>query len=163
MRPYRFLTVLLALVTIVGLPGSGWAQAGAGRADKRPTPDETAVHDYVLSMDNVTRYAEAMKKIQAGGPPPAASAEMQKIQAANVYSVEKADMMAKSPQVAAAFKALGITPRDFVLLPLTVQLAGTIASAGDNPKMKAAFSYITAAQIQFVKDHKADLEKAGLM
>jgi len=62
MRPYRFLTVLLALVTIVGLPGYGWAQAGAGRrGDAGPTPDETAVHDYVLSMDKVAKYAEAMQ------------------------------------------------------------------------------------------------------
>jgi hypothetical protein len=69
-------------------------------------------------------------------------------------------MMEKSPHLAALFKTLNITPREFVLIPLTIMSAGV---AAQYPAQAAAkLSYVTPAQIQFFKDHQADLEKWGM-
>jgi hypothetical protein len=134
--------------------------AAAEQKKTAPDPDEAAVHDYVLTVEKAQHYADVMKKFQQSPPDPAAAAEMQKINQANVYNVEKAAMMEKSPQIMAAFKALNLAPRDFVLIPLAVQTASFAASAPNNGG--AAFAYVNPANIAFVKAHKADLEKWGL-
>lgn len=125
-----------------------------------PTPDEKAIHDYVLTVDKAEKYAAFMKKFQTAAPDPAVAAEMQKIRDVNAYNVEKADMMAKSPKLAALFAGSGITPRDFVLLPLTIMSAAAVAQYPERAATR--MPYVTPNQVQFYKDHKADLEKWGL-
>lgn len=125
-----------------------------------PTPDEKAIHDYVLTVDKAEKYAAFMKKFQAAAPDPAVAAEMQKIQDVNAYNVEKADMMAKSPKLSALFAGSGITPRDFVLLPLTIMSAAVVAQYPQQGSTR--MPYVTPQQVQFYKDHKGDLQKWGL-
>lgn len=125
-----------------------------------PTPDEQAIHQYVLTVDKAEKYAAFMKKIQTASADPGVAAEMQKIRDVNAYNVEKADMMAKSPKLSALFSGSGITPRDFVLLPLTIMSAAVVAQYPQQGSTK--MSYVTPQQVQFYKDHKADLEKWGL-
>ena len=154
------LIAVMALSTIMTLAVSspGFAQAGA-RKTEGPTPDEKAMHDYVLTVDKMQKYGGLMKKVQQSNGDPAVAAEMQKITDVDAYNVEKADMMAKSPKLMALFGGTGLTPRDFVLIPLTIMSAGTVAQ---NPSAAATMPYITPAQVQFYKDHKADLAKWGL-
>jgi hypothetical protein len=153
--------MILSLVVSVAIAlASSGSTVQPQKSPAGPTPDEKAIHDYVLTVDKVEKYASFMKRIQTGGADPAVAAEMQKIRDMNVYNVEKADMMAKSPKLASLFTGSGITPRDFVLLPLTIMSAAVVAQYPEQGATKMA--YVTPQQVQFYKDHKADLEKWGL-
>jgi hypothetical protein len=123
--------------------------------------DETTIHDYVLTMDKVKAYAAFAQKAQAAAQAdPALAAAMQKVNAADVSNTQKVAMMEKSPQVAAFFKASGITPHDFVFTPMTILTAGLGIAARDAKRQPP--SYITAANMKFVRDHKAELDKLNL-
>jgi hypothetical protein len=134
---------------------------GAGHPDKGPNPDEPAIHDYVLSMDKIKKYAEVSKKLEAAAKSdPAMAAEMKKIEDADLYNVDKAAMMEKSPRLAAALMSNGITARDFVFTPLTTFTA-TIGIAAEDAK-KQPPAYINPVNIKFVRAHKDELEKLNL-
>ena len=152
--------MLLSLVASVAIALASSASVEPQKSSAGPTPDEKAIHDYVLTVDKAEKYAAFMKKFQTATPDPAAAAEMQKIRDVNAYNVEKADMMAKSPKLAALFTGSGITPRDFVLLPLTIMSAAVVAQYPQQGSTK--MSYVTPDQVQFYKAHKGDLEKWGL-
>jgi hypothetical protein len=151
--------ILSLLVSVAIAFASSGSTVQPRKSPAGPTPDEKAIHDYVLTVDKAEKYAAFMKKIQTGGADPAVAAEMQKIRDVNAYNVEKADMMARSPKLASLFTGSGITPRDFVLLPLTIMSARVVAQ---NPQSSAKMPYVTPQQVQFYKDHQADLEKWGL-
>jgi len=155
----RAIGVSLSLAALLGFAVSAQAQARTKNAAGFD-PDEQAMHDYVLTVDGCQRYGQAMQKVQGMQQDPAVAAEMRKVQDANVYNVEKAAMIEKSPKLAAAFKTLGISPRDFVLIPLTVMSAGVAAQYPD--RAAKTMPYVTSQQVQFVKDHKDDLERWGL-
>ncbi len=156
--PRRVAVLFVALLTLAfAVPAE--IRANEQKAES-PTPDERAMHEYVLTVDKVQKYADLMKKVQQGGVDPAVSAEMQKITDVDAYNVEKADMMAKSPKLMAVFGGSGLTPRDFVLIPLTVMSASMAAQYPD--RAAKTMPYITPEQIKFVKEHKADFAKWGL-
>jgi hypothetical protein len=69
-------------------------------------------------------------------------------------------MMEKSPHVAAFFKSSGMTPHDFVFTPMTILTAGLGIAAQDAKRQPP--NYITPANMKFVRDHKAELEKLNL-
>ena len=87
-------------------------------------------------------------------------AEMKKVEDTDVYLMEKAALMEKSPHIAAFLKANGITAREFVLIPMTVATAGMANAAQDLKGKPPAF--VNPANMQFARDHKADLEKLEL-
>jgi len=112
-------------------------------------------------MDEIKKYAEVSKKLEAAAKSdPVMAAEMKKIEDADVYNVDKAAMMEKSPHVAAALKSNNITARDFVLTPMTAFTAAIGIAAEDAKKEPPAF--INPENIKFVREHKAELEKLDL-
>ncbi len=126
-----------------------------------PTPDETAVHDYILTVEKAQRYQEVATKFEEAGEKDAdLKAELEKVSATNVYNVEKIALLEKSPHAAAWFKRMNYPIRDFVLLPLTAMSAGLAATLPENGRAK--LPYVNPVNIQFCKDHKADLKKWGL-
>ena len=130
-------------------------------AAKGPNPDEPAIHDFILTMDKVNKYAALSKKLQAAaGSDPVMAAEMKKVEDTDVYLMEKAALMEKSPHTAAFLKANGMTAREFVLIPMTVITAG-MANATQDLKGKPP-AFVNPANMQFARDHKADLEKLEL-
>lgn len=141
-------------------PLSAVAQGG-GHPDKGPNPDEPAIHDYVLTMDKIKKYAEASKKLDAAAKSDSATAsEMKKIEDADVYTVDKAALMEKSPSLSAILKKYDLTARDFVLTPLTAFTAAIGIAAEDAKKEPP--HYINPVNIKFVRDHKDELEKLNL-
>ena len=152
---WTFLAAALAI-----MPSLALAQ-GAGHPDNGPNPDEPAVHDYVLSMDKIRKYAEFSKKIEAAAKSdPALAAEMKKIEDADVYNVDKAAMLEKSPRLAAALRSNDFAARDFVFTPLTAFTAAIGIAAEDAKKQPPA--YVNPTNIKFVRDHKQELEKLNL-
>ncbi|HEX9366854.1 MAG TPA: hypothetical protein VF921_09510 [Vicinamibacterales bacterium] len=154
---WRLVRVLPMLLVAAGVSIHGSAQA-------KPTggldPDETAMRDYVLTVDKAQRYMDVARKMEgAGQQDPALAAEMKRVQDTDVYNVEKAGLVEKSPHLAAFFKTVNFSPRDFVLVPLAIGTAAAAASMPDNGG--PAFAYVNRANIQFVKDHKDDLKKWG--
>ncbi len=131
---------------------------GANHPSGGFNPDELAIHDYVLTMDKVNQYADVSRKLEAAAAKdPAMAAEMKKVENTNLYNVEKADLIEKSPRTAAFLKANGMTARDFVLIPMTGVTAG-IASAAQDAKRKPP-AFVNPVNIQFVRDHREELKK----
>ncbi len=136
--------------------------AGLAQTTKPGTnPDEAVIHDYILTMAKVNAYATfAQSAAAAAQADPAMAAEMSKVSAADVSNVQKVAMMEKSPHVAAYFKSKGMTPRDFVFTPMTALTAALGVAAEDAKKQPP--SYINPANIKFVREHRAELEKMNL-
>ena len=137
------------------------AMAQATPSKKGPNPDEPIIRQYVLTMDNVRKYSEVAKKGEAAAKSdPAMAAEMNKVEAADVYNVQKAEMMEKSPHIAAFLKSNGMTARDFVFIPMTAFTAALAIAAEDAKKQPPAF--INPINTKFVRDHRDELEKLNL-
>jgi hypothetical protein len=146
-----------ALVLVVLTASISRAQA-AKHAAQGPNPDEAAIHDYILTIDKVNSYAALSKKLQAAaGNDPVMAAEMKKVEETDVYMVERAALIEKSPRTAAFLKANGMSAREFVLIPMTAVTAAIAASAQDANGKPPAF--VNPANIQFVRDHRAELKK----
>src|SRR5260370_27517178 len=127
LRIERWICLTAVLVTLSSL---ALAQ-GAGHPDKGPNPDEPAIHDYVLTMDKIKKYADVTKRLEAAAKSdPALAAAMKKIEEADDYNLYKAAMLEKSPRLAAALNSSDITARDFVLTPLTAFTAAIGIAAG---------------------------------
>jgi hypothetical protein len=132
------------------------------KPESSANPDEPAIHDYILTMAKVQKYSEVVKKMnQMGNSDPAMVAEMKKISESDAYNVQKAAMVDKSPRLAAFLKANGMTGRDFVLTPM-VTLTAAMATAAQDLKAQAP-EFVNPVNIQFVRDHKVELEKYNLM
>jgi hypothetical protein len=137
------------------------AAAQASHSRGGPNPDEPIIRQYILTMENIHKYSEVAKKCEAAAKSdPALAAEMKKIEDADVYNVQKAEMMEKSPRIAALLKTNGISARDFVFVPMTAFTAALAIAAEDAKKQPPAF--INPDNIKFVRDHKDELEKLNL-
>ncbi len=148
-----FLMMLLVVAVSLG--------QGPQPASKGTSRDEAAIHDYILTMDKVNKYAAVSKKMQAAaGGDSAMAAEMKKIEDTDVDVMEKADLMEKAPHTAAFLKANSVTAREFVLVPMTAVTAG-MANAAQDLKGKAP-AFVNPVNMQFVRDHKAELEKLDI-
>jgi hypothetical protein len=132
------------------------------KKDDAPNPDEPAIHDYILTMPKIQKYSETVKKLNdSGKSDPVMVAEMKKISDFDGYNIQKATMIDKSPHLSAFLKANGLTSRDFVLTPM-VGLTAALAVAAQDLKADPP-SFVNPANIQFVRAHKAELEKYNLM
>ncbi len=152
----KIATVVMALVFLASA-----AFAQAKHAAKEADPDEPVIHDYILTMDKVRKYAEVARKIEAASKAdPALAAEMQKVTDTDVYNVQKAALAEKSPHLAAFFKSNGITARDFVFTPMTAFTAALAIVAEDAKGKPPAF--VNPVNIKFVREHKGELEKLNL-
>jgi hypothetical protein len=166
---FAFLAVT-AVMVIASPPASPQSATSRPKTKQAPTqstadapdPDEQAIHNYVLTLNKVQKYAEASKKLrEATAKDPALSAEVKKITDADVSDRQRIGMVAGSPKLYALLKGSGMNARDFVLLPMTVMTAGFALSMQEQGGQVAPF--VNPANIIFVKDHKKDLEEAGFM
>lgn len=156
----RAVVRLFSLLVVVSAACLSPAQS-TKLAAKGPNPDEPAIHDFILNMNEINKYAEVSKKLQAaGGSDPVMAAEMKKVEDTDVYLMEKAKLIDKSPHTAAFLKANGMTAREFVLIPMTVVTAGMATAAQDLKGKPPAF--VNPVNMQFVRDHRAELEKLEL-
>ena len=146
-------TALLVLSSVSLSIAQGTKHPSAGF-----NPDELAIHDYILTMDKVNQYADVSRKLEAAAAKdPAMAAEMKKVENTNVYNVEKAALIEKSPRTAAFLKTSGMTAREFALIPMIGVTAG-IASAAQEATHKPP-AFVNPVNIQFVRDHRAELKK----
>ena len=127
-----------------------------------PDPDEPVIHDFILTMAKVQKFSEVAKKMnESGNSDPVMVAEMKKISDTDTSNVSKAAMIDKSPHLSTFLKANGITPKEFIFTPMTV-LTAALATAAEDMKAQPP-DFVNPANIQFVRNHKAELEKYNLM
>ena len=113
-------------------------------------------------MDKVRKYAEMSKNGEAAAKSdPALMAEMKKVGDFDGYNVQKADMMEKSPHIAAFLKSNGMTARDFVFIPMTALTA--VTGCRRRRREKTAAGVCQPGQHRFVREHKNELEKLNLV
>jgi hypothetical protein len=158
------LKVLSAAMALTVLSCIALAQAEPSQAKPSkdaPNPDEPIIHDYILTMDKIQKYAGVSKKaVAAAKSDPALAAEMKKVEEMNGYNVQKAEMMERSPHIAEFLKSNGMTARDFVFIPMTAFTAALAIAAEDAKKQPPSF--VNPANIKFTRDHKDELEKFNL-
>ena len=156
----RALVHLCGLLAVLCMSTFCCAQSASKTADGLD-PDESAMHDFILSLDKVNQYAAVSKKLHASAAAdPVMAAEMKKVEDADVTNLGKVALIEKSPHTAAFLKANGITAREFVLLPITVVTAAIAAAAQDAKTKPPAF--VNPLNVQFVRDHRAELGKLEL-
>ena len=144
----------LALVVLI----ASFSHAQTAKHAAGTNPDESAIHDYILTIDKVNSYAVLSKKLKAAAEnDPVMAAEMTKVEETDVYMVERAALIEKSPHTVAFLKANGMTAREFVLIPMTAVTAAIAAAAQDANGKPPAF--VNPANIQFVREHRAELKK----
>jgi len=140
------------------------AIAGAQKKAESPAElaDEAAIRDYVLTMPKIEAYAAAQKEYEAGAKDPALAAEGKRLEADEKASMlEKVKMIETScPHMNAWILQHGMTPREFLLTPMTLMTVGI----ADYAKQKGGKvpDFISAANLQFYEQHKADIQKLGL-
>ena len=132
-------------------------------AQKDSSQDEAAIHDYVLSMAKVQIYAAALKDYEAGGQKNEAIANECK----GKIDDDKLSLLAKEkiietscPQMNAWIKQHGMATHDFLFIPMGLVTAGFAQAAVEQGGKPPAF--VNPVNLQFVKEHKAELEKMNL-
>jgi hypothetical protein len=155
----RILGTGLSFLTLLSTLSAAPAK---GRAADKPNPDEPAIHDYILTMDAVRKYADVGRQLGAAAEgDKALAAEMKTVGETDAYNLDKAAMMEKSPRTAAFLKSHAMTAREFVLIPMTLVTAGMAVAAEDMKGKPPAF--VNPANVKFVREHRAEIEKMNLM
>jgi hypothetical protein len=153
---FRFcsLTLIIAALSIQLL-----AQAAKSTT---PDPDELVIHEFILTMAKVQKFSDVAKKMnEIGNSDPVMVAEMKKISDSDTSNVNKAALLEKSPHLSAFLKTNGITAKEFIFTPMTV-LTAALATAAQDLKAQPP-DFVNPANIQFVRDHKVELEKYNLL
>jgi hypothetical protein len=146
---------VFAVIMSVLSPTICTGQAGGAKVLRG---DEQAIHDYVLTMDKVSKYVGVANKLVAETKTdPVLAEEVKKIGDAKVPNLEKVLIAQQSPHVSAFLKSNGITERDFVMTPLT--LFSAQAAIEDQMNHKPVPDFINPENLKFVRDHKSELER----
>jgi hypothetical protein len=149
----RSLTAAAALVSTLVL-------SSLANAQKEDSRDEAAIHDYVLTMPKVQTYAAAVKDYEATGDKnPAIASECKgQLDDEKMSLTDKQKVIESScPQMNAWIKQHGLTAHDFLFIPMGLMTAGFAQVAAEQGGKPPAF--VNPANIQFIKEHKAELEK----
>lgn len=132
-------------------------------AEKEDSRDEAAIHDYVLTVAKVQTYAAALKDYQASGSKNDAIASecKGKIDDDKMSLTDKQKVIESScPAMNKWIQQHGLNAHDFLFLPMTAITAGLAQVATEQGGKPPAF--VNPANVEFVKQHKADLEKLNL-
>ncbi len=145
----------LALTLLSFAPLLAASQAGGA---KILTGDEQAIHDYILTMEKVSKYFEVAPRLMvATKTDPALAAEVNKIGDADVPNLEKVLMAQQSPHIAAFLKNNGMTEREFVMTPLT--LFSTQAAIQGQMNHKPIPDFVNRANLKFFQEHQGEILK----
>ncbi|HEX4534859.1 MAG TPA: hypothetical protein VH000_11555 [Rhizomicrobium sp.] len=120
--------------------------------------DDTAVHDYVLTMDKVKAYEAADADLQAAARSSnALRGEIR--QMAHEPDATSADLIAKfdkHPEIFAFYSKQGLSKADAALIPVTLLPA---CSAAQSPELAAGMSGLVAPQqVDFCKANMSELQ-----
>jgi hypothetical protein len=124
---------------------------------------DTAIHDYVLSMDKVRAYdAGALALAAATQSDSALRVERAKMnrEPDGTY----ADLLAKMdnhPRVYAFFQKQGLSKADAALIPLTLLSACSIA--GEPQLATGMTSTVSAQQVDFCKTNQSELQGSPIL
>ena len=124
--------------------------------------DDADVKNYRLTMDKVNRFYDAFREgtIAAGN----------RAQSDTMSDVESIDQIVKEierePKLGAAIRRAGLSPREFVVAQFALMTAGMAAEVlkmqpTANVDSLARELEIPAANIRFVREHRAEIEAKG--
>ncbi len=149
------------LAGLLGLSAlSALAQSKTESAGEKA--DEAAIHDFILTMPKLQTYAAASHEFASARKDPELAAEAKKLDMDDKSSMlEKAAAIeAECPHVSAWIKQHGMTVQEFVLIPVTL-ITASLGEASIERGGKAA-DFVNPANVQFVKTHKAEIEKLDI-
>jgi len=164
--PQRTLPALAraAAAALLAVTAAAWAQGGSGGTSGGGlTPAETqALHNYVLSMDKLQKYAAASDELKKTVRTDTALAAEIK-QMSDEPEETLADLRARitrHPTVLAYFTRQGLSTDDVLLLPMTLMGASLATSIKDPAKYPPS---INPEQVKFVAAHKEEIDKLHLV
>jgi hypothetical protein len=147
---------LAALLALLLASAAGVARAEISDADAK------ALHDYRLSMDKVKRFAAASKALDQAEETDA-GLKAEETQMSSETQGTLADLrtsLAHHPRIAGYFTSQKLSADDAILIPITL-MGAHLATA--IPAGKQLPPSVSAVQVDFVKQHKAELAALPLM
>ncbi|HTS89817.1 MAG TPA: hypothetical protein VMG41_15090 [Gemmatimonadales bacterium] len=128
-----------------GQPGPQWSAA-----------DAAALRAYALTMDKLTRTNDAstdLQKLAEAHPELAASPG-----SGDATTLDEMAARLSAPEVRAVLVKHGLTAKEYVMTFMTAMNAWGAALAEDQGK-SATDLPVSAANVKFYRDHKAEIEK----
>ncbi len=130
--------------------------AGGGDADLRE------LSRYTLTMADIRRYAAANANL-AKQPKAEEDEDSEDDESSDNESLDQmAARIAKMPEARKAIEAAGLTPRQYAVITMALfqaSMAQFAVEQGADPAKVARDASVNPANIRFVKEHKAELEK----
>ena len=156
----RFAAAALLFSGLLSLTGLAVAQKHADTPAEKA--DEAALHDYLLTMPLLQKYAAAMKDFQSAAKDPGIQAESKLLE-----DNDKASMLEKvhqvettCPHMNAWLKAHNLTAREFIMIPMTLMTTGIAEYAKEKGAKDVA--YVNPANLAFYEQHKAEIDKLNI-
>lgn len=155
LRACAFLLVTASLVacnrTEQATPADGAASPAASDAAQTPEPAQADVGGGTLTMVNTRAYVQALKNLQAGGITDIA---MESDETMDQYVAR----LASVPQVSKPIEDAGLSLREFAHVNNVLITAVMAQSAADAGPGSAPPEGVDAADMEFVRQNKAEIE-----
>lgn len=154
MRVRPLFTVTFSLLILAARPGRTMAQDQAG--PQWSPSDAAALKACTLTMDKLARVNDASAELQAlaKAHPEITAGD----QGGEAKTLDEMVARLSPPEVKAVLTKHGLTARDYVLTFMTAMNAWSAALVEDQGKSAAGLP-VSAANVKFYRDHKADIEK----
>ena len=159
--------LIVALLTACNAPdttapaaATSATPAQAPAAPAAPQAPATADAPYALTMDNVEAYFEAQKQLALAAQQDPAMEDLS-MNVSQEDGLQYAARLEANAKVRDVIQKAGLSTRDFALTGETLMAALMAQGALEAGQLKAIPEGIDPASVEFVKQHKAEIE--GLM
>ncbi|MGD0964265.1 MAG: hypothetical protein ABSA57_10245 [Candidatus Acidiferrales bacterium] len=154
-----FAVIAVAMLALAAITPKARAQATATDVNQKE------LHDYVLTMDKITKLASTQKDIDDLQKSDPAMTKDMSSQDSNGKSIDQmAQGLAKYPPVIAILKRNGFGAREYIVATLTLIQVGTAVGfkkAGTyNEYPPQMLKLVSQANLTFVEQHWDDITKA---
>lgn len=143
-------------------PSASEAPATEAPAGGFGDADANEIRSYRLRMDKVQRFFDANLRLAAAAKG-MDSTEGPDLSDANQSLDDMEAVIARHPQMSAAIRAAGLSPREYAVISLAYLQAAMAGSIAEQQKLddQAAAKQMqaNADNIRFVREHKAELER----
>jgi hypothetical protein len=149
----------LALLALA-LPAFADRPRNALQTGEVPPEDQKAVHDFKLNSSSFNKLLAAGQKIRALAEKDPSMEKANPMRGGKNFD-ESVKLVEQLPQLVAALKSVGLSPREFIVGITTFSISGMWAAMKNADPPQRPPSYMNPDNIKFVEDHPDALEKFG--
>jgi hypothetical protein len=149
----------LALLALA-FPAFADRQRNALQTGEVPPEDQKAVHDFKLNKSSFDKLLAAGTKIRALAEKDPSVEKANPMRGGKNFD-ESVKLVEQWPQLVAALKSVGLSPREFIVGITTFSISGMWAAMKNAAPQQRPPSYMNPDNIKFIEDHPDALEKFG--